>query len=67
MLQIKMEKVTKEPADIDKKLNKLVFEALGEASTCWESMYSTGQFDSVRAGMIGDKLMEDIKNLIRNK
>jgi hypothetical protein len=61
-----MEKVKKEPADIDPKLNKLIFEALGEASTCWENMYSTGVFDSTRAGMIGDKLMEDIKNLVRN-
>jgi hypothetical protein len=66
MLQIKMEAVKKEPAEIDKKLSKLVFEALGEASTCWENMYSTGTFDSVRAGMIGDKLIEDIKNLVRN-
>lgn len=65
MLQIKMEKVKQEPADIDKKLNKLIFEALGEASTCWENMHSTGTFDSIRAGMIGDKLSEDIKNLIR--
>lgn len=34
-----------------------VFESLGAASTCWESMEGTGVFDSDRAKQIGDDLM----------
>ena len=51
---------------LDKKLSRLIFEALGAASMCWESPQSAGQFESYRATDIGNKLMNDIKDLIRN-
>jgi NTP pyrophosphatase (non-canonical NTP hydrolase) len=34
-----------------------VFEALGEASVCWEHIDQAGIFDSTRAGAIGDRLV----------
>ncbi len=37
-----------------------VFQALGAASTCWESLEGTGTFDSDRAKLIGDKLLEHV-------
>lgn len=35
-----------------------VFEALGAASVCWESMEGTGVFNSTRCKQIGDELVE---------
>lgn len=40
-----------------------VFEALGEASVCWERMEGTGVFDSVRATRVGDQLIRDIERI----
>lgn len=37
-----------------------VFQALGAASTCWESLSGTGVFDSDRAKRIGDALLAEI-------
>lgn len=41
-------------------LSTAVFQALGAASVCWESMDGTGVFDSTRAKEIGDALLEVI-------
>jgi len=38
-----------------------VFQALGAASTCWESLEGTGVFDSERAKEIGDALLHVIR------
>ena len=38
------------------KLREMVFQSLGEASVCWESMNGTGVFDSTRAKHIGERL-----------
>lgn len=38
-------------------LDSAVFQALGAASTCWESLEGTGVFDSTRAKEIGDTLL----------
>lgn len=37
-----------------------VYQSLGAASTCWESMEGTGVFDSDRCKQIGDELMSFI-------
>lgn len=41
-------------------LSSAVFQALGAASTCWESMADAGTFDDVRARQIGDALLEEL-------
>lgn len=43
-------------------LESAVFQALGAASTCWERMDGTGVFQSTRAKVIGDKLVEFIES-----
>lgn len=50
---------------LDRKLKRLIYQALGEASVCWDSLESAGIFRSKEATIIGDKLIEDIKDLIR--
>lgn len=40
--------------------NELIMTAIGEASMCW-SEKPKGVFDSIRAGKIGKKLLQDIK------
>lgn len=50
---------------IDPKLNTLIFTALGEASVSW-SQRPKGVFLSEKAMKIGNKLREEIKDLIRN-
>lgn len=50
---------------IDTKLNSLIFTALGEVSVSW-SQRPKGVFLSQKAQKIGDKLREEIKDLIRN-
>lgn len=37
-----------------------VFQAIGAASVCWESMTGAGLFDSGRAEEIGDALIEEL-------
>ena len=49
---------------IDEKLNKLIFESLGEVSLAW-SQRPKGAFLGDKAQKIGFKLREDIKDLIR--
>lgn len=47
----------------DDQLNRLVFEALGAASTCWENLSGTGVFQETRCKEIGEILVRDLKNL----
>jgi hypothetical protein len=47
-------------------LKEAVFQALGAASTCWEPMDCTGEFQSQRAGDIGNKLLEFIEEFIKD-
>lgn len=42
-------------------IESAVFQALGGASTCWESLSEAGEFDSTRAKEIGDALIERIR------
>lgn len=51
-------------ADEPLTLESAVFQALGAASTCWESMEGTGIFQDQRAIEIGNKLVEYVKNHI---
>jgi len=51
---------------LDSKLLKMICNALGEASMCWDSPESAGEFHPEEAIKIGEKLKEDIKNLVRN-
>jgi len=39
----------------------IIFQALGAASTCWESMEGTGVFQSDRAKRIGDELLYELR------
>ena len=52
---------------LDSKLLTLICNALGQGSMCWDSPESAGQFHSEDAIIIAEKLMNDIKDLIRNK
>lgn len=42
-------------------LEAAVFQALGRASVCWESMDGTGVFDATTAKEVGDKLVAFIQ------
>jgi hypothetical protein len=42
---------------------RLVFEALGAASTCWDGLNRAGVFDSTRAKQIGEQLLDDLRRL----
>lgn len=44
------------------KLETLIFVALGEASMCW-SETPKGIFNSDKAKLVGEKLVEDIENI----
>ena len=46
-------------------LQQEVFEALGAASTCWETPEGAGVFDSTRAKELGDGLMSKIDAHVR--
>ncbi len=41
----------------DRDAAKLVFEALGHASVCWEDPGGAGEFDSAQAGRVGRELL----------
>jgi hypothetical protein len=43
-----------------------VFQALGQASVCWENISGAGEFQSTRATEIGNALMEKIKTDVPN-
>lgn len=43
-------------------LESAVFQALGAASVCWESMAGTGVFDSDQAKEIGEALLAEIRS-----
>jgi alkylhydroperoxidase/carboxymuconolactone decarboxylase family protein YurZ len=59
--------VSARESSLDRKLLRLIYIALGEASMCWDSPQSAGVFHSQEAIKVGAKLKEDIKDLIRNK
>lgn len=44
-------------------LKSLVFEALGEASTCWSNLAGAGVFDSDRALAIGERLLAQLEGV----
>lgn len=44
-----------------KDLETCIYEAIGAASVCWESMEGTGVFQDVRAKAIGDQLLARIR------
>lgn len=46
-------------------LRTLIFEALGEASMCWEYPEKAGVFQSERAQQIGNKLLEEINSVLK--
>lgn len=39
-------------------LRQAVYEAVGAASVCWESMEGTGVFDTTRASAVADALLQ---------
>jgi hypothetical protein len=45
-------------------LTSVVFEALGAASVCWESMEDTGVFQDGAAKNIGDSLVQYLRPLL---
>ena len=46
-------------------LRTLIFEALGEASMCWEFPEKAGIFQSDRAEQIGNRLLEEINLVLK--
>jgi hypothetical protein len=42
-----------------------IFTAIGAASTCWESLWEAGVFDSDRAKEIGDALHTEFQAYVR--
>ena len=48
-------------------LMEKIQQAIGEASTCWENLDSTGQFDSERAIRIADELADFINREVVQK
>jgi len=46
-------------------LRTLIFEALGEASMCWEFPEKAGVFQNDRAEQIGNKLLEEINSVLK--
>lgn len=46
-------------------LQTAVYEAIGAASVCWESMEGTGTFDDDRATEIAQALVDFVENLMR--
>jgi len=59
-------RVSSKESKLDSELLKLICNALGEGSMCWDSPKSAGVFHSEDAIRIAEKLMNDIKDLIRN-
>jgi hypothetical protein len=52
------------PNDLDFKLRQMVYSSIGEASMCWDSPKSAGEFQYNEAKKVADKLVVDIKNLL---
>jgi hypothetical protein len=48
----------------DRSIETIVFEALGEASTCWIPPPSDQVFDSTQATAIGEELLAEIRSRI---
>lgn len=42
-------------------LSRIVFEALGAVSVCWDNLSEAGMFDSTRARAIGEELLDGIR------
>lgn len=47
------------------RLSELVYQAIGEASTCWSDLGTAGVFHDQRAKEIGEKLIVDLERLSR--
>lgn len=47
-------------------LETIVFQGLGAASVCWENLDAAGIFQSDRAVLIGNKMVQRIKELCRD-
>ena len=46
---------------VDTPVEEIIGNAIGAASTCWESLEGTGVFDSERASQICDEVMAMLK------
>ncbi len=45
-------------------LQKLVMEAVGAASMCWEHIDRAGVFDADKASRVGNQLIEELVNML---
>ncbi|QKY80338.1 MazG-like nucleotide pyrophosphohydrolase [Microbacterium phage Mercedes] len=50
-----------EPDEYVGELSKMVFEALGAVSACWDNLAGAGTFESTRARQIGEELLDGIR------
>lgn len=48
-------------------LTTLIFEAIGEASMCWEFPEKAGVFQSERAEEIGNELIREINSILKSE
>lgn len=53
-----------EACDVRASMETLVFQAIGEASMCWENPSCAGVFDSAHAAHIGEALLAQIRSYI---
>lgn len=47
-----------------KSAREVVFQAIGNASTCWNDLEGAGVFDSERAKRIGEELIADLYKIV---
>lgn len=50
-----------QPDEYVGELSRLVFEALGAVSACWDNLEGAGTFESTRARQIGEELLDGIR------
>ncbi len=48
-------------------LEKVVFEAIGRASMCWENIEGAGEFNASLAVMVGDSLVSKILEIVKEE
>ena len=46
-------------------LSETILQSMGEASMCWNPT-PTGEFDSTKAAEVGEKVIKDVRQMIRD-
>ncbi len=51
-------------AEVNRRLSRIIMQAVGQASMCWEDVGGAGVFDSQGAVVVGESLLFDIQQVI---